>query len=630
MGTLLDQINSSQDLKKLSLSDLAPLCAELRDFITHCCATNPGHLGASLGTIELTVALHYVFDLPNDKIIWDVGHQAYAHKILTGRRDAFKQNRCYQGISGFPRRDESPCDAFGTGHSSTSISAALGFAVAASLQHTTDHVVAVIGDGSLTGGLAYEGLNNAGGLGANILIIFNDNQMSIEPNVGGLHNSLLKITTSVRYNKLKEHTWTLLGASAFRNFMQKMVKAIKRSIVGQSTIFQSLGIRYFGPVDGHNVIKLVHTLQRLKMLEGPRLLHTLTIKGKGYAPAEHDQTTWHAPGPFDPDTGMRLNGHAPDGPQKLRFQDVFGQTLLELARTNPLIVGITPAMPTGCSLNLMMKEMPERCFDVGIAEQHAVTFAAGLAAAGYLPFCNIYSSFMQRAYDSVIHDVALQNLKVVLCLDRAGLVGEDGPTHHGAFDLAYFQCVPNLFLAAPMDEYEFRNMLFSAQDNAYPALSIRYPRGSGLGLATCQDPFTFIPPGKARLISQGADIALLTIGTVGLAGREAVAQLAQQGIGVQHYDMRFLKPLDTDVLAYVCAHYNHIVTVEDGSIVGGLHHAVAAYVCEHANHVRVTALGIPDHFVTQGKTTQLQHECGYDTAGIVRTIMRETSKSEKR
>lgn len=621
MGTLLESINSPADLKKLSHSELISLCDELRVYITECCAKNPGHLGASLGTVELTVALHYVFDAPTDKLIWDVGHQAYTHKILTGRRKEFIHNRCLNGLSGFPKMSESPYDAFGTGHSSTSISAALGFATAASLRGTNEQVVAVIGDGSLTGGLAYEGMNNVGGSNANMLIVFNDNQMSIEPNVGGLHNSLLKITTSAHYNRLKQRTWHALGSSILRDIVQKAVKGIKRLIVGQSTLFQTLGIRYFGPVDGHDVVHLIKILQRLKTINGPKLLHVLTIKGKGYAPAENNKAVWHAPGLFNPMTGQRL-AEEPGTPGKVRFQDVFGQTVLELARTNPKILGVTPAMPSGCGLNIMMKEMPDRCFDVGIAEQHAVTFSAGLAAAGYLPYCNIYSSFMQRAYDSVIHDVALQDLKVILCLDRGGLVGEDGATHHGAFDLAFFNCVPNLCVAAPMDEEQLRQMLYSAQDDSYRATSIRYPRGSAMGNKNWLQPFEMIQKGTARLLHQGKDKVLLSLGAVGMMGAQAIAKAEETDITIQHYDMRFLKPIDTQVLEYIAAHYSTVITLEDGCLIGGLHATVSSYMAEHGYPVKVTGLGIPDRFIEQGKTKQLYALCGYDVESITETIIR--------
>lgn len=621
MENLIKSIESPEDLKKLRLEQLPQLCDELRKYIIESCSRNPGHLGASLGTIELTVAIHYVYDAPKDKIIWDVGHQAYAHKILTGRREAFLKNRCYNELSGFPKMDESPYDAFGTGHSSTSISAGLGYAIAASMRKSDDKVVAVIGDGSLTAGLAYEGMNNAGGTNADMLIILNDNKMSIEPNVGGLHNSLLKLTTSPRYNKLKLKAWRTLGSGAIRDAVQRFVRAGKRLVIRNSTLFQSLNIRYFGPVEGHDVIQLVKTLKRLKHLHGPRLLHVLTVKGKGYAPAENDQTTWHAPGLFDVETGLRLTGGDPGTPAKTRFQDVFGHTLLELAHSNPAIVGITPAMPTGCSLNIMMKEMPDRCFDVGIAEQHAVTFSAGLAAAGYLPYCNIYSSFMQRAYDSVIHDVAIQNLKVVFCLDRGGLVGEDGVTHHGAYDLAYFNCVPDMYVAAPMDEVELRNMLYSAQDKRYKTISIRYPRGTGSGIKDWRRPFTYMEPGKARLLNEGKDIALLSLGSAGLMGAAAVAKVAENGISVQHYDMRFLKPIDEDVLEHISRNYQNVITLEDGCLIGGLYSTVSVYMASHPGTIsKVTGLGIPDRFIQHGKTKQLYHECGYDTESIVKAI----------
>ncbi|NLA15979.1 MAG: 1-deoxy-D-xylulose-5-phosphate synthase [Bacteroidales bacterium] len=621
MASLIDTINNPQDLKKLAPEQLPALCDEIRQYITECCARNPGHLGASLGTVELTVALHYVYDTPVDKIVWDVGHQAYAHKILTGRREAFLKNRCYNGLSGFPRMDESPYDAFGTGHSSTSISAALGYATAAAMRGSPEKAIAVIGDGSMTAGLAYEGLNNAGAGDSDLLIVLNDNKMAIEPNVGGLHNSLLKLTTSRRYNKLKQRTWKALGTSAIRDSVQRMVKAGKRLFVKESTLFQPLGIRYFGPVDGHDVIHLIHTLKRLKRLKGPRLLHVLTIKGKGFAPAENDQAAWHAPGLFDVETGNKLSECANPTEKKVKFQEVFGHTLLELARTNPNIVGITPAMPSGCSLNIMMKEMPERCFDVGIAEQHAVTFSAGLAAAGLLPYCNIYSTFMQRAYDSVIHDVAIQGLKVVFCLDRGGLVGEDGPTHHGSFDLAYFNCIPGLYVAAPMDEEELRNMMYSAQDKKYITTSIRYPRGSGTGAKDWKKPFRFIEPGKARLLSEGKDVALLSLGAAGIMGAKAVALVAEKGISIQHYDMRFLKPADQEVLDYVTRTFSKVVTLEDGCLIGGLHSTVSAYAAGRKEAIsRVVGLGIPDRFIQHGKVQELYQACGYDTASIARAL----------
>lgn len=620
MASLLASIDSPADLKKLSINELPALCAELRAYITTCCSKNPGHLGASLGAVELAVALHYVYNTPTDHLIWDVGHQAYAHKILTGRRDAFVTNRCLNGLSGFPKRSESPYDAFGTGHSSTSISAALGMAISASLKGSSEKNIAVIGDGSLTGGMAYEGLNNAGGSKADILIILNDNQMSISPNVGGLHNYLLKITTSPRYNNLKERTWSFLGSSMLRSFVQRSVKALKRIFVSHSTFFQPLGIRYFGPTDGHDVIHLVHTLRRLKNIDGPKLLHVLTVKGKGYAPAEKEQSIWHAPGLFNPDTGIRLSKPGSSKPQKVKFQEVFGETLLELAQANPNIVGITPAMLGGCSMDIMKKALPDRCFDVGIAEQHAVTFSAGMAANGFLPYCNVYSSFIQRAYDSVIHDIALQDLKVILCMDRGGLVGEDGATHHGAFDLAFFHCVPNLCIAAPMDEVELRNMLYSVQDASYRATTLRYPRGTGAGILDWKRPFSFIPKGKSRLLHTGDCVALLSLGAAGLYGEKAVQLLESEGKQVYHVDMRFLKPLDEEALLYAATHFKHIITLEDGCLIGGLHDAVASFITSHGYNVKVTGLGIPDRFIEQGTLPQLYHLCGYDVEGIAATI----------
>ncbi|HKM30582.1 MAG: 1-deoxy-D-xylulose-5-phosphate synthase [Bacteroidales bacterium] len=621
MASLIDTINNPQDLKKLRPDQLPALCDEIRTYITACCSRNPGHLGASLGTVELTVALHYVYDAPHDKIIWDVGHQAYTHKILTGRRQAFLKNRCYKGLSGFPRMDESPYDAFGTGHSSTSISAALGYATAAALRGSSEKAVAVIGDGSMTAGLAYEGLNNAGASDTDLLIVLNDNKMAIDPSVGGLHNSLLKLTTSSRYNRLKLKTWKALGTSSIRDGIQRLVKAGKRLFVKNSTLFQPLGIRYFGPVDGHDVIHLVNTFKRIRNLKGPRLLHVHTIKGKGFFPAENDQATWHAPGLFDVETGNRVSECTPDSGKKIKFQEVFGHTLLELARSNPDIVGITPAMPSGCSLNIMMKEMPERCFDVGIAEQHAVTFSAGLAASGLLPYCNIYSTFMQRAYDSVIHDVAIQGLKVVFCLDRGGLVGEDGATHQGAFDLAYFNCIPDMYVAAPMDEVELRNMMYSAQDKRYKTTSIRYPRGTGAGMKDWRQPFRYIEPGKARLLNEGTHIALLSLGSAGIMGAEAVAKVVEKGISVQHYDMRFLKPADEEVLDYVSRNFAKVVTLEDGCLIGGLHSTVSAYMAGRSHAIsKVTGLGIPDRFIRHGSLQQLYKECGYDVQSIAQAL----------
>ena len=622
--SLLETIDSPAQVRSLDEAQLPQLCQELRDYIVACCAENPGHIGASLGAVEIAVAIHRVFNTPDDKVVWDVGHQAYAHKILTGRREAFKQNRKYHGISGFPRRDESPYDAFGTGHSSTSISAALGMAVAAQLEGKHEHVIAVIGDGAMSGGLAFEGLNNAGSLNADLLVILNDNQISIDKNIGAMHNYLLRVVTAQRYNKLKKSVWDRLGAGRLREWLQKQVKNTKRSLSaadsGTLSLFDSLGFRYFGPIDGNDIGAMTYMLRRLKEIPGPKLLHVVTTKGKGYGPAEENQTVWHAPGTFDAATGRRTGKKA----DKAKFQEVFGTTLLDLAREDKRIVGITPAMATGCSMNILQEAMPERVFDVGIAEQHAVTFSAGLAAEGMLPFCNIYSSFSQRAYDNVIHDVALQNLKVVLCLDRGGLVGEDGATHHGAFDLAAFRPVPNLTLCAPYDERELRNLMYSATRPEYGATVIRYPRGCGRGAAWRDEPFDFIAPGTAVKLHEGADIAILSIGTAGVLGAEAVARAAaEHGIEVLHFDMRFLKPLDTSALEEACRKARRIITLEDGVTAGGLYGAVAEYLASHGSACRLTGLGIPDRFIEQGTPAELYAECGFDANSILSEILKE-------
>jgi 1-deoxy-D-xylulose-5-phosphate synthase len=621
---LLETIGDPAQIRSLDNAQLEQLCAELRDYIITCCAENPGHIGASLGAVEIAVAIHKVFDTPHDKVVWDVGHQAYAHKILTGRREAFKQNRKYHGISGFPRRDESPYDAFGTGHSSTSISAALGMAVAAQLEGKKEHVIAVIGDGAMSGGLAFEGLNNAGSLNADILVILNDNQISIDKNIGALHNYLLKVTTDQRYNRLKKSVWDRLGAGRIRRWLQRIVKNAKRSIIrpegGTLSLFDALGFRYFGPIDGNDIAAMTYMLERLKSIPGPKLLHAITTKGKGYAPAEEDQTVWHAPGTFDPETGKRTGKKS----EVSKFQEVFGHTLLELARSDNRIVGITPAMASGCSMNIMQQEMPGRVFDVGIAEQHAVTFSAGLAAEGMLPFCNIYSSFSQRAYDNVIHDVALQNLKIVLCLDRGGLVGEDGATHHGAFDLAAFRPVPNLTLCAPYDERELRNLMYSATRPEYGATVIRYPRGYGKGTPWRDEPFDFIAPGTAVKLHEGSGIALLSIGAAGVMGSEAVARAAaEHGIEVLHFDMRFLKPVDTSALAEACRKAECLITLEDGVTAGGLYSTVAEYIAANGLARKLKGIGIPDRFIEQGTPAQLYAECGFDANGILAEILKE-------
>lgn len=613
----LDRIDSPDDLKKLSGSDLRQYCDELRQYIIEQCSSNPGHLASSLGAVELAVALHYVFNTPDDKIVWDVGHQTYAHKIITGRREAFRTNRKLGGISGFPRMSESPYDTFGGGHASVSISAAFGMAKAAELKGEQRQVVAVIGDGSMTGGLAFEGLNNAGASKqTNLLVILNDNNMAIDQATGALKNYLVKISTSRRYNAIKRRLWRILSHTpAVLRFCQKAGNAVKQGLLKNSNLFESLNFRYFGPIDGHNLPELVRVLTALQRIEGPKLLHVMTVKGKGYKPAECNKPVWHAPGKFNPETGERIVSKT----EVARYQDVFGQTLLELARADERIVGITPAMPSGSSMNILMKEMPERCFDVGIAEGHAVTFSAGLAAAGMVPFCNIYSSFMQRAYDNVIHDVAIQRLPVVMCLDRGGLVGEDGATHHGAFDLAYFGTVPNLTVAAPMNELELRNMMFTALEAGRP-FAIRYPRGNGAGVAWRDEPFAAMEIGRGRCLKEGERIAVLTIGTVGNFASEAIARMEADGIRVAHYDLRFAKPLDQELLHEVGRKFRCVVTVEDGALRGGVGEAVVAFFCEHGYLPKVVSLGIPDRFVEHGTPAQLYAQCGYDAEGIYRTL----------
>ena len=620
-GVILENINTTEDLRRLPISDLSELANELRKYIVDTLATHPGHLASSLGTVELCIALHYVFNTPDDKIIFDVGHQAYAHKILTGRRDLFPTIRTYGGISGFPKMDESEYDAFGTGHSSTSISAALGMATASKLQGNTQRQhIAVIGDGSMTGGEAFEALNNAGVSKANMLVILNDNGISIDKAVGGLSNYLVDITASPKYNKIKEHVWRKTGGDSGptrgHNFISKTLSAFKSSLLASANLFESLGFRYFGPVDGHDVARLVEILSQLKNIGGPKLLHIVTTKGKGMAEAERNPITYHAPGRYDVETGLQLKGDTSHQP--LKYQDVFGYTIIELAEKNPKIVGITPAMPTGCSLNMMMERMPDRAFDVGIAEQHAVTFAAGLAAQGMTPFCNIYSSFMQRAYDQVIHDVALQKLPVVLCLDRAGLVGEDGPTHHGAFDLAALRPIPNLTICAPMDEHELRNMMFTSQLDGMGPFVIRYPRGLSVHPDWRND-MQPLAVGKGRCLTEGVSVAILTIGHVGNEAAKAVALFAEKGRRVGHYDMRFVKPLDVELLNEVASRYDNIVTVEDGCIQGGFGSAVMETL-QGKFSGRIVSLGIPDYFVKHGSVPLLMSHCGYDADSIVKTV----------
>lgn len=622
--SLLQNIDNPGDLRKLPIEDLPQLCTELRQFIIDQVSTNPGHFGASLGTVELTVALHFVFNTPYDRLVWDVGHQAYAHKIMTGRRDKFHTNRKKDGISGFPKRDESEYDAFGVGHSSTSVSAALGMAVAAVQKHESDrNIVAVIGDGALTGGMAIEGLNHAGVQNTNLLVVLNDNNMAIDPNVGAFKEYLIDITTSRTYNKLKGEVWHLLGkfdklAPQTRQLIQKIDTGIKSILLKQSNFFEAMNFRYFGPVDGHDVEHLVGIMQDLKTIGGPKLLHVKTIKGKGFPNAEKDQTLWHAPGLFDKDTGERIVAKK-DAPTPPRYQDVFGETLLELASMNEKIVGITPAMPTGCSLNIMMEAMPDRTYDVGIAEQHAVTFSAGLATEGMVPFCNIYSTFMQRAYDQVIHDVALQNLQVVMCLDRGGLVGEDGATHHGVFDLAYFRSIPNLIVSAPMNEVELRNLMFTAQlPNGRPFV-IRYPRGNGV-LIDWKKPFDKVEIGRGRKLTEGKHIAVISIGHPGNFVVSALHILKKEQIFPSHYDIRFLKPIDDELLHDVFRNHKTIITVEDGTIVGGLGSAVLEFMSDHGYSAKVIRMGVPDRFIQHATLSELHHECGFDTDGIAKTI----------
>lgn len=626
-GKLLATVDSPDDLKKLDQAQLVQLCEELRNFIVDNVSVYGGHLSASLGVVELTVALHYVFNTPKDQLVWDVGHQAYGHKILTGRRDTFHTNRMHGGLSGFPKRSESEYDAFGTGHSSTSVSAALGMAVASKYKDEDDRQhIAVIGDGALTGGIAFEGLNHAGVSDANLLIVLNDNCMSIDPNVGALKDYLVDITTSRTYNKLKDEIWNLLGKlSTFgknaQEIVSKVENGIKATLLSQSNFFESLNLRYFGPVDGHDVNHLVTVLNDLKSIKGPKILHCITVKGKGYGPAEKgNATTWHAPGKFDKITG-EISKKDFETVKPPRYQDVFGHTLVELAKMNDKIVGITPAMPSGSSLNIMMKEMPDRAYDVGIAEQHAVTFSAGLATQGLVPFCNIYSTFMQRAYDQVIHDVCIQNLPVNFCLDRAGFAGADGPTHHGAYDLAYFRCLPNMIVSAPMNESELRNLMYTAQlPRKGKAFSIRYPRGQGV-MPAWRTPFEEIPVGKGRILREGEDIVILTIGHIGNYAVAVCDRLAQKGIHVGHCDMRFAKPLDEELLHRLFSAYNKIITVEDGCVQGGFGSAVLEFMADHNYRAVVRRLGIPDTVVEHGDQHELHGECDFDEAGIERAVM---------
>ncbi|UII28215.1 1-deoxy-D-xylulose-5-phosphate synthase [Fulvivirga maritima] len=631
-GKLLATINSPDDLKNLDQTQLVRLCDELRHFIIDNVSVYGGHFGASLGVVELTVALHYVFNTPKDQLVWDVGHQAYGHKILTGRRDTFHTNRIYKGISGFPKMKESEYDSFGVGHSSTSISAALGMAAASKYKGLEEKQhIAVIGDGAMTGGLAFEAMNHAGVSNTNLLIVLNDNCMSIDPNVGALKDYLTDITTSHTYNKVKDDVWKILGkVSKFgpnaREIISKVENSIKSFLLSQSNMFESLNLRYFGPVDGHDVNHLVSVMEDLKDIKGPKILHCVTMKGKGYAPAENgNQTTWHAPGKFDKVTG-EIRKKVYETPQPPKYQDVFGHTLVELARKNKDIMGITPAMPSGSSMNIMMKEMPDRAFDVGIAEQHAVTFSAGLASQGLVPFCNIYSSFMQRAYDQVIHDVCIQDLPVNFCLDRAGFAGADGPTHHGAYDMAYMRCIPNMIIASPMNEAELRNLMYTSQKpRAGKAFTIRYPRGQGV-MPNWRTPMEEVKIGTGRKIKDGEEVAILTIGHIGNYAVEACEKLAKQGLDPAHYDMRFVKPLDEDILHEVFKNYSKVITVEDGCLPGGIGSAILEFMVDNGYQAQVIRLGIPDAIVEHGEQLELHKECGFDADGIAKTVIKISEK----
>jgi 1-deoxy-D-xylulose-5-phosphate synthase len=632
-GPLLAAISSPDDLKKLSPDQLVQVSAELREFIIDTVSIYGGHFGASLGVVELTVALHYVFNTPHDQLVWDVGHQAYGHKILTGRRDRFPTNRRYGGMSGFPKRSESEYDAFGVGHSSTSIGAALGMAVASDYKKEFDRQhIAVIGDGSMTAGMSFEALNHAGAINNNMIVVLNDNCMSIDPNVGALKEYLTDITTSRTYNKVRDELWNVLGKlSKFgpnpQQIARKVEAAMKATLLKQSNLFEALNFRYFGPVDGHDVQHLVAVLNDLKSIPGPKLLHCVTVKGKGYALAEKDQTLWHAPGLFDKITG-EIFTKTYTTPQPPKYQDVFGHTLLELAQANEKVMGVTPAMPSGSSLNIMMAAMPERAFDVGIAEQHAVTFSAGLATQGLVPFCNIYSSFMQRGYDQVVHDVALQNLHVVFCLDRAGFAGADGPTHHGCYDLAYMRCIPNIVVSAPMNEQELRNLMYTAQlpENAGP-FSIRYPRGEGV-MPEWRTPLQRVAIGTGRVVREGeaGGVAILSIGHIGNYAVKATATLAAEGLDAGHYDMRFCKPLDEEMLLAIARRYRAIVTVEDGCLQGGFGSAVLEFLADQGCHLPVRRLGIPDRVVEHGTQDQLYKECGFDAEGIAQAVREMSEK----
>lgn len=627
-NNILSSIDYPFDLRKLSIEKLPQVCSELRQLIIDELSSNPGHLGANLGVVELTVALHYVLNTPEDKLVWDVGHQAYGHKILTGRRDRFSTNRKFKGLSGFPNPAESPYDAFIAGHSSNSISAALGISIASKVQGKEHLVAAVIGDGAMSGGLAFEGLNNASVYPNDLLIILNDNHMSIDQNVGGMSDYLVKMTTSKRYNNIRWKTYLLFKKIGLINEQRKgrilrFTNALKALLTNQHNIFEGLNIRYFGPVDGHNVEGLVKVLRDIKDMKGPKILHVCTIKGKGFEPAERDATEWHAPGLFNPVTGKRTAKKEENMP--LLFQDVFGHTLVELASTNPKIAGITPAMPTGCSMNIMMDHFPERCFDVGIAEGHAVTFSAGLAKEGMIPFCNIYSSFAQRAYDNIIHDAAIQKLPVVLCLDRAGLVGEDGPTHHGAFDLAYLRCIPNLIISAPIDEHELRNLMYTAQKLEIGPFVIRYPRGLGY-LPNWKNEMKELTIGQGVCLAEGNELALLSVGPIGISAMEVVKTLKAENVSVALYNMRFVKPLDEKLLHEIGKKFSKVVTLENGVVQGGFGSAVLEFFSENNYSPTVKRIGLPDQFIEHGSVAELHHLCGLDKKGIEKVVRELLSK----
>lgn len=628
--SLLKTIDYPDDLRKLSVEELPEVCSELRSFIINELAHNPGHLASSLGTVELTVALHYVFNTPYDRIVWDVGHQAYGHKILTGRRDRFCTNRKLHGLRPFPSPEESEYDTFTCGHASNSISAALGMAVAALRKGENDrHIVAVIGDGAMSGGLSFEGLNNAAAIPNNMLIILNDNNMSIDRSVGGMKQYLLHMHTSNFYNRLrfkvsqKLSSWGFLNEDR-RNRILRFNNSLKSLLANQQNIFEGMNIRYFGPMDGHNIAELVRILREIKEMKGPKLLHIHTIKGKGYKPAERSATIWHAPGKFDPVNGQRIEENTKNKP--LRFQDVFGHTLCELARQNPRIIGVTPAMTTGCSMNMLMNEMPDRAFDVGIAEGHAVCFSAGMAKDGLQPFCNIYSAFAQRAYDNIIHDAAILNLPVVLCLDRAGLVGEDGPTHHGAFDIAALRPIPNLTISSPYNEHELRRLMYTAQLPGKGTFVIRYPRGRG-SVVNWQCPLEEVPVGKGRLLKEGHDTVVLSFGPIGVKASRAIEKAEQQAaaeghsVQIAHYDMRFVKPIDTDILEHVGQHFSRVITLEDGVVEGGFGSAVLEYLADHHYTPEVVRMGLPDKFVEHGSVPELYKIVGLDEDSIVKTLL---------